>query len=65
MKKTDFVKLKTKTSAELQADLTAAKESLWQSNRDIAAGKLKNVRQIRSNRTDIARLMTLINQKNK
>ena len=55
--------MKVRTVAELNADIVVAKEKLWQTKKDIAGSKVKNVREVRSIRTDIARMMTLINAK--
>jgi ribosomal protein L29 len=63
MKRKDFEKLKTKSQAELTADVATAKEKLWQLGRDIAGGKVKNVREVRQVRIDIARMLTLLNSK--
>ncbi len=63
MKKKDLEKMKVRTVAELNADIVVAKEKLWQTKKDIAGSKVKNVREVRSIRTDIARMMTLINAK--
>lgn len=63
MKKKEFEKLKTRSEAELKADLAASQEKLWQTSRDILAGKQKNVREVRAIRVDIARMLTLINAK--
>ncbi|MFA6072199.1 MAG: 50S ribosomal protein L29 [Janthinobacterium sp.] len=63
MKKKDFEKLTTKTPVELQAEIKVSQERLWQVNKDISAGKAKNIREVRSVRKDIARMMTIINSK--
>ena len=63
MKKKDIEKMKVRTVAELTADIGVAKEKLWQTKKDIAGSKVKNVREVRSIRTEIARMMTLINAK--
>lgn len=65
MKKRDIEKIKNKSEGELKADLAAAREKLWQVKKDIAGGKVKNVREARLVRNDIARMLTLINAKRK
>ncbi len=65
MKKKDLEKLKGRTVAELTADVKTAKEKLWQLGKDLTAGKQKNGHALRATRVEIARMLTLINQKNK
>lgn len=64
MKKTDFEKLKNRTSAELVRDLAETKEKLWTLKHEIENGKQKNVRSAAALRRDIARMGTLIEIKN-
>jgi len=45
---------------ELQKQLKEWKDKLWQMRVDLVAGKVKNVREIRAVRKDIARLLTFI-----
>jgi len=60
MKKRQFQELKSKPPAELQKNLTGLRDNLWQLKADLAAGKVKNVREIRAAKKDIARILTLI-----
>ncbi len=53
----DFKKMKKE---ELSRLLKEKREKLRQLKFDLAAGKVKNVREIRENRKDIARLLTLL-----
>ena len=46
---------------EITTDVTTLREKLWQTKRDLAAGKLKNIREIRSIKADIARSLTMTN----
>jgi large subunit ribosomal protein L29 len=55
--------LKQKTMEDLKNLLQEKKEKLTQLRFDLASGKVKNVREIRMVKKDIARIMTLINQK--
>jgi len=61
MKRKDFELLKTKPKAELQIQLQQLKDKLWELKKDLAAGKVKNVSEIRKIKRDVARLMTLLN----
>lgn len=58
-----IVELRQKTKAELGKLLTDNREKLRQLRFDLAAGKVKNVREIRQIKKDIARLLTLLKQK--
>ena len=48
---------------ELQRTLQGLRERLRQLRFDLMAGKVKNVREIRAIKKDIARLLTLLKQK--
>ena len=48
---------------EITTDLAGLREKLWQTKRDILAGKAKNVHEARSIRADIARNLTIVNKK--
>lgn len=50
---------------ELQNLLKNKKERLRQLRFDLAAGKVKNVREVRGTKKDIARIETLLNMKRK
>lgn len=52
--------LKTKSPAELQTMLQENRERLRAMRFDLAAGKMKNVREIRVVKRDIARILTLL-----
>jgi len=66
MKKNDFQELKKKPITELEKYILDSKEKLRSLKFDLAAGKVKNVREIRILRKDIARALTLISEnKNK
>lgn len=55
--------LQQKTASELQKLLQDSQEKLRQLRFDLAAGKVKNVREIRKVRRNIARVLTTINHK--
>jgi len=57
--------LRQKSPAELQKMLSEYREKLRQLRFDLAAGKVKNIREIREVKKDIARILTLLNQKSK
>lgn len=63
MKKTEFAKLKNQTVAELAKTLVESREKLVKLNHDIAGNKVKNVHSARALRRDIARIMTLMQNK--
>ncbi|MCH7534512.1 MAG: 50S ribosomal protein L29 [Bacteroidetes bacterium] len=55
--------LKSKSSGELQKTLAQKREKLRQLRFNLTAGKVKNVREIRSTRKDIARILTFLKGK--
>ncbi len=59
MKKNDIAKLKSRSAVELRKDAAEAREKIWNLRREIAGGKIKNVRLKRTMRRDVARLLTL------
>ena len=62
MKKRQFQELKNKPLAELEKDLGTYRERLSKLNFDLAAGKVKNIREIKETKKIVARILTLINQ---
>lgn len=52
--------LKTKSPSELQTTLQENRERLRAMRFDLAAGKMKNVREIRVVKRNIARILTLL-----
>jgi len=63
MKKREIEDLKNKPVAELQKLAAEAREQLRVLKFDLAAGKVKNVKDLRIIRKDIARLLTFTAQK--
>jgi large subunit ribosomal protein L29 len=55
--------LKQKSRKELQKLLQESQEKLRQFRFNLASGKVKNVREIRQTKKDIARIMTILNLK--
>ena len=56
--------LKQKSINELEKMLQERREKLRQLNFDLASGKVKNVRSVRQTKKDIARILTILCQKN-
>jgi len=55
--------IKQKSQNELRRILAEKHEKLRQLRFDLASGKVKNVREIRQIKKDIARIMTILNVK--
>lgn len=55
-----IIELKQKSKTELQKNLTDSREKLRQLRFDLSAGKVKNVREIREIKKDIAKILTII-----
>ncbi|KPJ54912.1 hypothetical protein AMJ47_02470 [Parcubacteria bacterium DG_72] len=53
-----IVEIKRKSKKELQKTLKELRERLRQLRFDLAAGKVKNIREIRAIKKDIARILT-------
>ncbi len=60
MPKKDFEKLKTQGAVELAKSVAEAREKLWNMQRELNDGKLKNVRALQVVRREIARMLTLL-----
>ncbi len=63
MKRRDVTQLKTKPVAELQKMVTEAREKLRKLRFDLAAGKVKNVAELRGTRKAIACVLTLLQER--
>ncbi len=55
-----ITEIRQKSKLELQKLLQDSREKLRQLRFDLASGKVKNVREIRMTRRDIARILTII-----
>lgn len=55
--------LRQKTKSELQKTLQDSREKLRQLRFDLAAGKVKDIREIRRVKKDIARMLTILKGK--
>lgn len=60
MKKNDRIQLQNAGVPELEKRVQDAREKLWALQRDIELGKQKNVKEAKSLRKDIARMLTAI-----
>ena len=58
----DFLRLSEKELGKILAD---KKEKIRQFQFDISAGKLKNVREIRETKRDVARILTILTSRSK
>jgi len=65
MKRKEFQEYKNKPLAEIHSDLRNLRERLTKLKFDLAAGKVKNIREIRQIKKNIARMLTVVNQKTK
>lgn len=60
MKRKDWEQVKTKPLADLKKNLAEYREKLWSLRTDLAAGKVKNVKEIKDIKKTIARILTLM-----
>lgn len=66
MKRKDIIsQIKSKPEADLEKELSEYREKLWTLKTDLAAGKVKNVREIRTVKRNIARMLTMLTINNK
>ncbi len=63
MKKTDIQKINDKNETELEKDLAESKNKLQTLRFDLAAGKIKNLGEVKEIRKKIARILTFLKQK--
>ncbi len=63
MKKQDITKLNNRSAAELQKEAGEMREKIWQVRREVAGGKIKNVKARLTLRRDLARILTAANSK--
>jgi large subunit ribosomal protein L29 len=57
--------LRKKSDSELQKILQQKRERLQNLRFDLASGRVKNVREIREIKKDIARILTILNERSK
>lgn len=61
MKRNDILKqIAGKTDKDLNKDLIDYRDKLWNLKKDLAAGKVKNVREIKGLKRTVARVLTLL-----
>jgi ribosomal protein L29 len=60
MKKKIFQETKNKSTVELQKDLVGHRERLRVLKFDLAAGKVKNIKEIQSVKKTIAQILTIL-----
>ncbi|PIT92284.1 MAG: 50S ribosomal protein L29 [Candidatus Harrisonbacteria bacterium CG10_big_fil_rev_8_21_14_0_10_42_17] len=67
MDKKEKQQLDKKSDGDLLKDVQKQRDELWALRRDLAAGKVKNVREIKRHKKSIAHILTLLSwrQKNK
>ena len=63
MKKKNFQEIRNKSAAELQKDLIGHWERLRVLKFDLAAGKVKNIKEIQEVKKTIAQILTIIKLK--
>ena len=61
MKRKDFQELKNRSHEELQKMLGDFRDKLWKLQEDLIRGKVKNIKEIKEIKRDIARVLTLLN----
>ncbi len=65
MKKKELQSYTARSESELQKELLEEREKLAKLRFDLAAGKVKNIREIRHLKKNIAQLLSLLPKKNK
>jgi len=63
MKKKNLQELKNKIASELQKDLAGNREKLRVLKFDLAAGKVKNIKEIQAVKKTIAQILTILKTK--
>lgn len=63
MKKKDLQELRKKPVSELQKNLTGEQEKLNNLNFNLSMGKVKNIKEIKNRKKNIAQIKTIINEK--
>ena len=65
MKRKEFLELKNNPTAELEKKLAEFQEKLRSLTFDLAAGKVKNAREIKESKKAIARILTILKENQK
>ncbi|MEK9186296.1 MAG: 50S ribosomal protein L29 [Patescibacteria group bacterium] len=61
MKSKELEQLKTRPVEDLKKMAQEHRDRLWQLKSDLAAGKVKNVKEIHKAKRDIAQILTILN----
>lgn len=65
MKKNEFKEIKNKPVAEIEKELVELRTKRVNLKFDLAAGKVKNIREIQNVKTSIAQLLTVLKERSK
>ena len=57
-----LLELKKRPVVELEKEVRDLRDKLWTLRRDLASGKVKNVKEIQTTRKSIAQVLTIINK---
>lgn len=63
MDQKEFEVISQKSEVELEKLKIEFRDKLWNLKKDLELGKVKNIREIKSIRKDIARVLTVLNSK--
>jgi ribosomal protein L29 len=63
MKKSTVEQFNSRNTKELQKQLNDNRDKLWSLKTDLVSGKVKNVREIKKLKRDIARILTVMKSK--
>ena len=63
MKRKEFQEHKNKSISDLKKDLSANREKLVKLKFDLAAGKVKNIGEIKQIKKSIAQILTIVREK--
>ncbi len=63
MNKKEFEIITQKSTVELEKLAIESRDKLWNLKKDLEMGKVKNIREIKNIRKDIARVLTVLNSK--
>jgi len=61
----DIKELRSKNAGELSRDLSEKREALRRFRFELASGRIKNIRMIRETRRSIAKILTVLAEKEK
>ena len=63
MKKKDLQQIKNKPEQELRQQVVTLKDTLWNLQKDLDSGKVKNIKEIHKAKKEIAQVLTILNNK--